>query len=81
LEKFIRRETDWNNTFYQQEICNRSNTEYYRRLIKRNFIDNDLDFDLQLMERDFEIEEEFRMEEHPRFHQLFCHQCPQKSQQ
>jgi hypothetical protein len=33
------------------------------------------------MERDFEIEEEFRMEEHPRFHQLFWHQCPQKSQQ
>jgi hypothetical protein len=31
--------------FINKEICNRSNTEYYRRLIEYNFIDNDLDFD------------------------------------
>jgi hypothetical protein len=67
--------------FINKEICNRSNTEYYRRLIEYNFIDNDLDLDLQLMERDFKVEEEFQLEEHPRFHQLFCHQCLQKTQQ
>jgi CYTH domain-containing protein len=67
--------------FINKEIYIHSNTELYRRLIKHNFIDNDLDFDLQLMKRDFEVEEEFKMEEYPRFHQLFCHQCLQKSQQ
>jgi hypothetical protein len=36
--------------FISKEISNQSNSEHYRRLIEYNFIDNDLDFDFQLME-------------------------------
>jgi transcriptional regulator with GAF, ATPase, and Fis domain len=67
--------------FINKEICIHANTEYYRRFINHNLSENNFDFDLQLMERNFEVEKEFKMEEYPRFQQLFCHKRPQKSQQ
>jgi hypothetical protein len=38
-----------------------------------NFIENDFDLVLKLMERHSDVEGDFTIEEYPRFHQLFCH--------
>jgi hypothetical protein len=60
--------------FINKDVYIHSNAESYRHLLDNNFIENDFDFDLQLMERDYRVEEEFTMEQYPRFHQLFCQQ-------